>query len=130
MTEATLTSALTKTIRGYLVGSVVFKHADRFTAGVPDLSVTWMHRTAWVEVKLISAIGILSTGIQRHTLMTLAKTSQFVWYVLYVAYPKTTVIVRPEGLDSWRIMDSARFEGHDHRKVAEFLEKQIVDWDN
>jgi hypothetical protein len=49
--EATLKRDLVAAIRAAMPGAVIFRHEDRFTAGVPDLSVTWRGTTSWVEVK-------------------------------------------------------------------------------
>ena len=53
MTEATLTRELLRVLERKLSGAVVIKHADRFTVGIPDASVTWAGTTSWLEVKLI-----------------------------------------------------------------------------
>jgi len=52
MNEATCKAALCKLLRATLPGAVVYRHEDQFTAGIPDISVTWRGRTVWVEVKL------------------------------------------------------------------------------
>lgn len=36
-----------------LRGSEVIKHSDRFTAGVPDISISWIGFTNWIEDKVI-----------------------------------------------------------------------------
>lgn len=51
MTEAQFTRALVHDLRQVLDRTVIFKHNDRLTAGVPDLSVTYHGRTTWLEVK-------------------------------------------------------------------------------
>jgi hypothetical protein len=50
MTESKWTSQFVKSLRQH-PGFVVLKHSDRFTAGVPDISVTYRDRTLWLEVK-------------------------------------------------------------------------------
>jgi len=54
MTESAFTSRLLKALRSHaaLRDAVIFKHADRFSAGVPDFSVTVGCRTTWWEVKV------------------------------------------------------------------------------
>lgn len=52
MTERTYTTRLVKRLRQAFPNAVVIKHADNFTGGVPDLSVTLGGRTWWVEVKV------------------------------------------------------------------------------
>jgi hypothetical protein len=34
--------------------ATVFKHADRFTVGIPDISITTRGRTVWVELKAVT----------------------------------------------------------------------------
>lgn len=51
MTEAQLTKKLIDYVRKELPQAVVFKHNDRVTTGIPDLSITCGGRTLWVEVK-------------------------------------------------------------------------------
>jgi hypothetical protein len=49
--EAYLKGRLVRILREELPGAVVFRHEDKFTPGVPDISVTWHGRTRWIEVK-------------------------------------------------------------------------------
>ena len=51
MNEAYLKGCLVKALRHEMPGSVVYRHEDQFTAGIPDISVTWREHTAWIEVK-------------------------------------------------------------------------------
>jgi len=75
MTEATVKAGLVRAIKAEMGGCVVFRHEDVFTAGVPDISVTWHRRTLWVEVKL--GRGRLS-GAQNLALMRLGRQSMAV----------------------------------------------------
>lgn len=53
MTEGQFNAKLVKELRQRLgPGAVVFKHADAYTAGIPDISVTLNDRTLWLECKL------------------------------------------------------------------------------
>lgn len=56
-TETEHTRWLTKELRRRLPRSVVFKHCDLYTAGVPDLSVTLAGVTTWFEAKRLAAAG-------------------------------------------------------------------------
>lgn len=51
MTEASWTSTIVTHLRNN--GCVVFKHSDSFTTGVPDVSVTCLSYTTWLEMKYI-----------------------------------------------------------------------------
>lgn len=54
MTESAFTRKLLRALRSHTVlkDAVIFKHADRFSAGIPDFSVTVNGRTTWWEVKV------------------------------------------------------------------------------
>ena len=53
MNESQFKAAVCKSIRKQLPGAVVFRHEDRLTAGIPDISVTWHGRTVWLEAKIL-----------------------------------------------------------------------------
>ena len=76
MNEATLKRNLVKSIKSTMPGAVVFRHEDQFTAGIPDISVTWAGITTWWEVKY-SPIGRSSkpTQLQGYTLDQLSRQS-------------------------------------------------------
>lgn len=55
MTESQFQSKLRRALQARLPKAVIWKHNDRFTAGIPDLSVTCgVHpkRTTWIELKV------------------------------------------------------------------------------
>jgi len=54
MREAIFTRKLLRALRSHaaLKDAVIFKYADRFSAGIPDFSVTLNERTTWWEVKV------------------------------------------------------------------------------
>jgi len=117
VTEATLTRALVKVLRAGLPGAVVIKHADRFTAGVPDLSVTWGGRTTWLEVKYANP-RLLSRGIQDLTMRGLARAGS-AYYVVYFASGETCVApdLGPGLRNPIRVSPTR----HDHKIVVEFV---------
>lgn len=51
MDEAYLKKKLVAALEAEMAGAVVIRHEDQFTAGIPDLSVTWALTTTWIEVK-------------------------------------------------------------------------------
>lgn len=51
MNEAYLKKRLKESLRVVMPGCVVYRHEDKFSGGVPDLSVTWGGVTSWIEVK-------------------------------------------------------------------------------
>jgi len=54
MTESTAKAALCKVLRNALPAgeSRVYRHEDAWTGGIPDISITALGKTIWVEVKL------------------------------------------------------------------------------
>lgn len=54
MRESDCKAALVKILRGSLpaADSRVYRHEDAWTGGIPDISITFMGKTLWVEVKL------------------------------------------------------------------------------
>jgi hypothetical protein len=51
-TEGELTPDLVKELKS-VTGSIVLKHADRFTFAIPDISCTHTGITRWIEVKYV-----------------------------------------------------------------------------
>ena len=52
MNESTKSTPLLTWLRLKAFQSVVFKHCDRATIGIPDASLTWQNSTTWMEFKL------------------------------------------------------------------------------
>lgn len=74
MTEGDLKRKLCKAVAQAMPGAVIFRHEDKFSAGVPDVSITWGGVTTWWEVKF-EPLGQTSrpTKLQLYTLERLAK---------------------------------------------------------
>ncbi len=51
MNESAMTNRLVAGLRRRVRPAEFIKHADRFTAGIPDLSVTYAGATSWWELK-------------------------------------------------------------------------------
>lgn len=54
MTETQFTSKLVKELRRRLPGAMIFKHADGYSAGIPDISISFESKTTWWEAKMIT----------------------------------------------------------------------------
>jgi hypothetical protein len=122
MNEKHLTAKLMAALREILRGSVVLKHTDQFTSGVPDLSVTWGWATSWAEVKVVRrGRGILGRGAQTLTMQQLAAVGS-AFYVVYHLDPAGTYVVHPGNIygDYWRSPE-AHVAAIDHRVVAEHV---------
>lgn len=96
LTEGSLTRDLMKTIEQVMLSAVVLKHADRFTSGIPDLTVTWRGVTSWWECK---HTPFKRKGLQTLTAQRLAAHG-ICRYIIFDA--KRTRIVHPNNLDTWR----------------------------
>lgn len=127
MTESTLKAALVPVLKVVMPGAVVFRHEDKHTAGVPDISVTWRKRTTWLEVKYINP-KFIGKEVQLVTAMLLDREG-YCYYVLYVdrVTEKYTYIVPPSlQLEDKYYLDlpiPAQYHrsGFDHRFVANFV---------
>lgn len=104
-------------------GGRVFKHADGYTSGIPDLSVSMAGRTTWWEVKHATPL-IKGTELQRVTAGILAKASAC-WYVVYAGTNSRidlTALVAPASVDpegTFTPKDTAR--GLDHVFVLDCI---------
>jgi len=96
MNEAAFITHLTGHLRK-ATKFVVFKHADRFTHGVPDISMTGNSVTSWWELKVADP-EFDSPGIQELTMIRLAAGG----CARYLIYSHGTIrIVEPRNLRNW-----------------------------
>jgi len=81
---------------------VMFRHEDRTTHGIPDLSITKNRRTVWIEFKYADPT-FSNRGIQELTMLRLASIG-LAFYVVFYFNPKTkverTYIVDPKDIGS------------------------------
>jgi hypothetical protein len=115
MDEKTLMRALRAEIIKTIRGSVVFKHADGFTSGIPDTSITLAGvGTLWVEGKFVrKGRKVQSLGLQQRIAVRLGRSCV---YVIYHEDPRRTYVVNPERLDDYE--DGNFWPGYDHAAVA------------
>lgn len=119
MTEAILVAGLVAALREGLPGSVVFKHADRTTAGIPDISVTWRYTTVWLEVKLV-APDLYNRELQDLMMQRLARTSH-AYYVVYQDNPHSTKLLVPgPGYETPEVF----WAGWSHDSVVQYLRER------
>ena len=115
MLEGQLSSGLVAALNE-LPGFVAIKHNDARTAGIPDISLTGLGRTSWIEVKRDK---LTSRSLQRLTLHRLHEASGGrAFYVLYCA--RGTFIApaaSPKALEA-RLLSVRR---NDHEAVKRFL---------
>ena len=119
MNEATLKRALVKAIKTTMPGVVVFRHEDQFTAGIPDISVTWAGITTWWEVKY-SPIGRNSTvtKLQGYTLDQLSRQST-AGLITYAETKRAGRSVAFRDYTEWKAVD---LTGWRHEAVASLIQ--------
>jgi hypothetical protein len=112
MHESKYSSGLVKHLQEHLGGSVVFKHSDQLTCGIPDISVNWRTKTTWLEIK---REGGKIRGLQDRNMKRLAAVTGNAFYVVY---SDTDVkIVHP-------VSEEVAFYGAGHKNhaiVGEFI---------
>lgn len=82
MNELTRTRKLVQDLSSGLNGSVVIKHTDSHTQGVPDISVTWAGITSWWEAKLIKKNKIIGREVQNEMMRRMERAG-LAYYVIY-----------------------------------------------
>lgn len=136
MNEATLKQALVKRIKTIIPNAVVFRHEDKFTAGIPDLSVSFIRHgspfTHWIEVKYCvnKDHSVRSRGVQMLQFHQLGRVAVFN-YVVYHEPLDCTFILLSSQIGHYKpgygriLMDSVndlqRSAGYDHTRVTNFL---------
>lgn len=113
MSESILSSQLVRELVAGLPGAVVFKLADGYTAGVPDIVVTWHDVSIWLEVKYVHP-RLKLRGLQ-HTRLLQLERAGYARYVIFDAVTQQTQIVRPSEVhDRFRKGFNIRDLGYDH----------------
>jgi hypothetical protein len=135
MTEASVTQDLLKHLKAALPGAVIFKIADRFTTGIPDICVNCKGRTIWLEVKLLkkgSYFMTCSPALQQLTMARLhGQVQGRAWYVIYDARgrQKAVTVYAPAALamsedEAYQHVHLAS-TGFDHASVADFVRSYL-----
>jgi len=116
MTENKLLAPCLKLMRTELNDFVILKHADGYTSGVPDVSVSGRGFTTWWEFKHGPAIK-WENALQKRTCQKLAALGTACFVVLYEesAYTRRTVILSPDDVEV------AATAGFDHQFIVNFV---------
>ena len=129
--ESALTRLLIPALAYAMPGAEVLKHSDRFTFGIPDVSVNWRD-TCWLEVKATE-----TARLERHKYLgrqlllcrRLERATGKCWFVVYreTAGVQSVGLWRPtQVLDDGRLGDCAEdFLGFDHASVAQFVKGRM-----
>ena len=124
MNEADLKGLLVRECRIIMPTFVTIRHEDRFTHGIPDITVTGNKKTLWSEVKLAKP-DFKSKGIQDLTMLRLRDKG----YAIYVVYQeatdgnKYTFIVDPKEIGTSINMWTNFVFGFNHSWVANEFKK-------
>lgn len=122
--EASLKSSLRDAFKSTIPMAVVLRHEDRFTAGIPDFSVTAAKRTVWLEVKH-GTPDFDSPGVQELMCTRLARNG-YCWYVVYEErnLQLKTLIIEPRKIATREPQEWC--EGFDHQFVANFVRAVLI----
>lgn len=120
--ESELKSALMRELRATIPGAVAMRHEDRFTSGIPDLSVTVGNCTTWWEFKH-AVPSYVTDGIQELTMLRLAAAGYaryVIWHETHGGF-KRTMIVRPRDIKD--LTPEAFCVGFDHKWLVNEIRK-------
>lgn len=140
MNESELKTKLMAAMEVAMPGVVVIRHEDKYTSGIPDISVSWNRQTIWLEVKHVTPRKpFKSRSDQIVMCCKLARQGQC-WYVIYhekTDWIKKTLIVQPDDVKTWKRDDRLEFENlgiyngvfgsFDHRFIARFVKEEFIE---
>lgn len=116
MRETDLTQELVAALRRGLAGSVVFKHTDMATAGIPDISATWLGSTTWIEGKRETIRGSHLQSLTMRNLRLAGYAIHVVWLEDYVFVVDPLLIK-----EWWKDQAESLAKGRDVSVVVEYL---------
>lgn len=105
---------------------VIFRHEDRYTHGMPDISLTLRNGTSWWEAK--HAIGYLDRGkkIQEQMMRDLSANGGRAFYIIWrtgTDGSERTYVVHPNDLNEWTEKYLVMFVGFDFESLATFMKE-------
>jgi hypothetical protein len=115
MNEASVSSPFMKLLRTALPGAIVVKHHDASMIGLPDCSVTWNRKIAWLEFKLIvpsrykrvDPAAIMAASPTQHQLMcNYSRQAHVAFYVMWVKKSRKIIVVDPLDNQDWRVFET------------------------
>lgn len=112
--ESKSSSALVKKLKA-IPGAIAFKHNDMSTAGIPDISFTYLNQISWIEVKLGNRI--VGRELQHDVLLRLLDTAYYVVYATDAVY-----ILRPSDKDDFSNAVGV-FKAGAHADVADWFQR-------
>jgi hypothetical protein len=123
VTEASLKGDLVEKLRKKQPTWVIFRHEDKSTSGIPDISITGRGNTIWIEVKFANP-DYKSTGIQELTMLRLASQGK-AFYLIYNKPKDMAMLVPPRLFHVPEQHYGMISEGLDHDWVIEMIENLL-----
>lgn len=129
--ESELTRPLMKKLAIAMPGAEIFKTSDRFTAGIPDISIDWRGHV-WLEIKATETERLehhKNWGLQLLTCQRLERAAQSCWFVIYreIRGLKEVLVLQPREVFEDRHLGVAVWgsAGFNHVGVAQFVKEQL-----
>lgn len=102
MKEETPRRHLVNALNTFLTGWVALRLEDKFKSGVPDIALTGLGGTSWLEIKLDKpGDPAESEAIQLLTMQRL-NAAGLSRYVIFRLEPKQVFIVEPNQFEEWK----------------------------
>ncbi len=128
ITEIKLTTGLVGTLRR-VPNAVAIKHNDAKTAGIPDITFTWLGTTTWLEAKLVINNKIIERHIQRWIMEQLARQGS-AYYVYYTIdregnyWTEIWAFMPINNVYCWILQ--RRTDGHNHLYVLDYVRDRHI----
>lgn len=102
MDETYITGRVMARAKGVIQGAKILKHCDKATSAIPDISMSFLGSTAWIEMKYLRKGRSLKSIVDMDQLIMcneLATTTDGrCWIVIYEEDPKRVTIWTPQVL--------------------------------
>jgi hypothetical protein len=113
MTESQMTRKLIASLKRMHPQAVIIKHSDRFTSGVPDLSITKDGVTTWIECKKLTPDFLANLDLlQLNTMLKLERQGT----AYYVFFEPSVRYVLPSVVRYWHERQEAQQEENGRKK--------------
>jgi hypothetical protein len=106
MTEQSLKADARRRVLQACPGAVWYNHQDKFTAGIPDSSVTWNYADSWLEFKLLNrgqSVHDRLKATQLVELMKLERQTGRAWVLVWRKGLAETTFYTPSALFAGRV---------------------------
>lgn len=121
MKESSLNKKCMDHVLRVCTGGVYYKHADRFTAGIPDCTFTWAGATSWLEFKHLDPSESIHDQLDKIQLVELLKLQAACHRAWVIAFRRAnrsvgpvTVIYAPSALWHDQVPSARERSTHEH----------------